>query len=139
MIALDTNLLVRLITDDDPAQADQVRRALDAAMAEGEVLLVSNIALVELVWVLGAGYGYAKEQQMQVVEALLMFRGLSFEVRKHVVLALKAWREGEGDFADSLMGASMRAAGCDYVLTLDKKAARAATHRLLQPTQRATR
>lgn len=131
MIALDTNLLVRLVTDDNHAQADQVRLALDAAAADGQALMVSNIALVELVWVLGGGYQYTKAQQMQVVEALLMFRGLSFEVRKHVVQALKAWRDGEGDFADSLMGASMRALGCDHVLTLDKKAARSATHQLL--------
>ena len=131
MIALDTNLLVRLVTDDNPAQADQVRVALDAAVADGQTLMVSNIALVELVWVLGGGYNYTKAQQMQVIEALLMFRGLSFEVRKHVVHALKAWRGGEGDFADSLMGVSMRAMGCDHVLTLDKKAARSATHQLL--------
>ena len=132
MIALDTNLLVRLVTDDNHAQADQVRKALDGAMVDGQVLMVSNIALVELVWVLGGGYQYTKVQQMQVVEALLMFRGLSFEVRKHVVLALKAWKGGEGDFADSLMGASMRALGCHHVLTLDKKAARSVTHQLLR-------
>ena len=131
MIALDTNLLVRLVTDDNHAQADQVRLTLDANLADGQTLMVSNIALVELVWVLGGGYQYNKAQQMQVIEALLMFRGLSFEVRKHVVQALKAWRDGEGDFADSLMGASMRAMGCDHVLTLDKKAARSATHQLL--------
>ena len=131
MIALDTSLLVRLVTDDNHAQADQVRLALDAAVADGQTLMVSNIALVELVWVLGGGYQYTKAQQMQVIEALLMFRGLSFEVRKHVVQALKAWRGGEGDFADSLMGASMRAMGGDHVLTLDKKAARSATHQLL--------
>lgn len=131
MIALDTNLLVRLVTDDNHAQADLVRLALDTAAADGQALMVSNIALVELVWVLGGGHQYTKAQQMQVVEALLMFRGLSFEVRKHVVQALKAWRDGEGDFADSLMGASMRALGCDHVLTLDKKAARSATHQLL--------
>ena len=131
MIALDTNLLVRLVTDDDPAQADNIRSALDAEMARGEVLMVSNIALVELVWVLGGGYHYPKDKLMQVIEALLMFRGLSFEVRKHIVMALKAWRAGDGDFADNLMGASMCSLGCDHVLTLDKKAARAATHRLL--------
>ena len=131
MIALDTNLLVRLVTDDDPQQADHIRVALDAAMASGEVLMVSNIALVELVWVLGGGYKYSRDQLMQVVEALLMFRGLNFEVRKHIVMALRAWRAGDGDFADNLMGASMCSLGCDHVLTLDKKAARAATHRLL--------
>lgn len=131
MIALDTNLLVRLVTDDNHTQADQVRLALDAAVADGQTLMVSNIALVELIWVLGGGYQYTKAQQLQVVEALLMFRGLSFEVRKHVVQALKAWRDGEGDFADNLMGASMRAMGCDYVLTLDEKTARSATHLLL--------
>ena len=131
MIALDTNLLVRLITDDNHAQADQVRLALDAAVADGQTLMASNIALVELVWVLGGGYQYTKAQQMRVIEALLMFRGVTFEVRKHVVQALKAWRDGEGDFADSLMGASMRAMGSDHVLTLDKKAARSATHKLL--------
>ncbi len=131
MIALDTNLLVRLITDDDPAQADLVRVRLDALLAAGEVVVVSNIALVELMWVLGAGYGYTKDKLIQVLEALLLFRGLGFEVRKHVVQALKAWKAGEGDFADALMGATVRAHGCDHVLTLDNKTARGTTHQLM--------
>ena len=42
-----------------------------------------------------------------------------------------SWKAAGRDFADGLMGVSMRAVGCDHVLTLDKGAARAPTHQLL--------
>jgi predicted nucleic acid-binding protein len=49
MLALDTNVLVRLITNDDPAKAQQVQDALDAELADERECLVGNIVLCELV------------------------------------------------------------------------------------------
>jgi len=134
MLALDTNLLVRLVTNDDPAQAERVQHALDAELAAGRVCMVGHVVLCELVWVLGRLYGYSMAQCQQAVAELIGFTGLRFESAPVVMTAFKAWRQQGGDWADHLIGAQMLAQGCDAVLTLDKRAARAATHRLLAGT-----
>ena len=131
MLALDTNLLVRLITNDDPAQAQRVQEALDAELEAGCDCLVGQVVLCELVWVLGRLYGYSVAQCQQTVGELLGFAGLRFESMPVVLTAFKAWQQHGGDWADHLIGAQMQALGCDAVLTLDQRAGRATTHRLL--------
>lgn len=52
MIGLDTNVLVRYLTQDDPAQYAKATTCIDAAIDQGEQLLVNTAVLSELVWVL---------------------------------------------------------------------------------------
>lgn len=131
MLALDTNLLVRLVTNDDPVQAQRVQQALDAELLAHQECLVGHIVLCELVWVLERLYGYTVAQCQQTIAALLGFEGLRFESTPVVLTAFKAWQQLGGDWADHLMGAQMAALGCEAVLTLDRRASRANTHRLL--------
>jgi predicted nucleic-acid-binding protein len=132
MLALDTNILVRLVTGDDPAAADRVQKVLDAELMAGRSCWVGHIVLCELVWVLQRLYGYSLGDCQNAMSALLGFTGLRFEALPVVLLAFKAWQAHGGDWADHLIGAQMQALGCEAVLTLDKAASRAATHRLVK-------
>jgi predicted nucleic-acid-binding protein len=58
MIGLDTNVLVRYLTHDDPAQFAKAAAVIDAAAERGEQLLVNTSVLCELVWVLANAYEY---------------------------------------------------------------------------------
>lgn len=131
MLALDTNILVRLVTNDDSAQAQRVQEALDGELAAGRECMVGHVVLCELVWVLDRLYGYSVAQCQHTLAALLGFAGLRFESTPVVLTAFKAWQQHGGDWADHLIGAQMQALGCDAVLTLDRLAGRNATHRLL--------
>jgi predicted nucleic-acid-binding protein len=131
MLALDTNVLVRLVTNDDPVQAQRVQDVLDVELTEGRECMVGHIVLCELVWVLGRLYGYSVMQCQQTVASLLGFAGLKFESMPIVLAAFKAWQRDGGDWADHLIGAQMQALGCAAVLTLDKRASGSKTHRLI--------
>ena len=131
MLALDTNILVRLVTNDDPAQAQRVQEALDGELEAGRECMVAHIVLCELVWVLSRLYGYSTAQCQHTVTSLLEFVGLRFEALPTVLAAYKAWQAHGGDWANHLMGAQMQALGCDAVLTLDQRASRTQTHQLL--------
>lgn len=131
MVALDTNILVRLVTNDDPAAALRVQAVLDAELAAERECVVGHIVLCELVWVLQRLYGYNLQQCQHTVSSLLGFAGLRFEALPAVLAAYKAWEKHGGDWADHLIGAQMQALGCDAVLTLDKAASRSATHSLV--------
>lgn len=131
MIAIDTNVLVRLITDDDPAQAQMAQDALERAARAGQALMVVNIVLCELIWVLMRSYGYTKPQCIDVLDRLLGFSALNFESRKLARNASTAWRASNADFANAMVGLAAADLGAEFVLTFDKKACSLTSHRLL--------
>lgn len=130
-LALDTNILVRLLTNDEPRQALKAQQALDLALAAGNPCWVGQGVLCELVWVLDLAYGYTRAQCQQALAAVLAFPGLRVDGLAVVRAACDTWKEHGGDFADHLIGHQMRELGCAAVLTLDRKAGRLATHRAL--------
>jgi predicted nucleic acid-binding protein len=74
MIALDTNLLVRYLVDDDPQQSRQAARLIEQAVARDESLFISDIVACETVGVLASAYGLPLAE---IADALARFaRGL---------------------------------------------------------------
>lgn len=132
MIALDTNLLVRLLTNDEPRQAAKVEAWLrDNATAKAPAY-VDHVVLCELAWVLERGYGYARGDVRSALAALLEHDQLKVESPALVRQALMLHSDGPADFSDYLLAVRAGAAGYSPVLTLDKKAASSATHALLR-------
>ena len=96
MIALDTNVVVRFLTDDDAAQARRARRLI-----EGNEVLVAATVLLEAEWVLRAGYGFAPERVHNSFLSLLGIPTVHTDAPDRVNLALE-WYAGGLDFADAL-------------------------------------
>jgi len=131
MLAVDTHVLVRLITNDDPKQALRAQQALDVELEAGRECIVGHIVVCELMWVLKGLYAYSLDQCQTTLAALLAFPGLRFEAMPVLLTAAKAWQNQGGDFADHLIGAQMQSLGCEVVLTFDKRASKSGTHRLV--------
>ena len=132
MIALDTNLLVRLLTNDDARQAAQVEAWLRDHASARAPAYIDHIVLCELAWVLERSYGYARDAVHQALGALLEHEQLEVESPRAVRQALGLYEAGSADFSDYLLAVRAQAAGYAPVLTLDKKAAKTSTHRLLR-------
>ncbi|HWH83077.1 MAG TPA: type II toxin-antitoxin system VapC family toxin [Burkholderiaceae bacterium] len=129
--ALDTNLLVRLLTNDAIAQAARVEAWLVANATPQFPAYVDHVVLCELGWVLQRSYAYSRSHVRDAIAALLEYDVLGVESPALVRQALEWFAIGPADFSDCLLAARARAAGCETVLTLDRKAAKTATHRLL--------
>ena len=113
MLAIDTDLIVRFLTADDPIQSPKARAIID-----GGVVWVATTVLLETDWVLRSVYGFTEPQ---VAQALRRFGGLPTVALENPQLAAQAldWLEEGIDFADALhLGA---AEGCDAFLTFDRK------------------
>lgn len=132
MIALDTNLLVRLLTNDDARQAAKVEAWLSDNATPRSPAYVDHVVLCELAWVLERSYGYGRAHVHQALSALLEHGQLKLESPGLVRQALLLYADGPADFSDYLLAARTQAAGCSTVLTLDKNAAKSATHSLLR-------
>jgi predicted nucleic-acid-binding protein len=124
--ALDTNVLVRLVTDDDPAMRDKAAEAIETAHKNGEVLLLPIPVVLELVWVLRARYGFSRTEILDALERLLLVRGLRFEAQRRVRDLVHLGRSTFTDLPDILIGLCARDLGCEATLTFDKKASKSA-------------
>jgi predicted nucleic-acid-binding protein len=121
MIALDTNVLVRFLVEDDRRQATRARSVVATAIAQNVQLYVSDIVACEVVWVLESAYGFGRGEIASVLNQLLHARHLKFRSTKLMLEAVEAYEVGKGDFADYLIRADAMDAGCAVVLTFDKE------------------
>ena len=119
MKGLDTNLLVRYITQDDPEQSRKANVFIERAIGKGERCFIGFIVLCELVWVLRGAYGCGKEDLLLVLDRILSTVEFSIEDKDLVCRALEDYREGSGDFADYLIGWRNRKSGCEETTTFD--------------------
>ena len=127
MLAVDTNVLVRLLVRDDAKQAV----AADQAVAKGA--WVSYLVLAEAVWVLDAVYARTPKQLIAALDLLLVHESLVLQDADAVAAALAQFRAKPAlGFSDCLVLEIARKAGHLPLATFDKALARAAgAHRLL--------
>ena len=120
MIGIDTNVLVRFLTQDDRAQAAKVDQLLDAALSDNERVHVDAVVLCELVWVLRAAYEMERTAIADALGRLLEASQISVHERDLVRDAVARYRKGPGDFADYVIALRCRAAGCSATATFDR-------------------
>ena len=130
MIGLDTNILVRYITQDEPAQAEWVNRFMDQ-LTEQEPAVISHIVLCELAWVLSRAYHYSRQQVAEVLHSILTCREFMVESAELAILAWQDYLQGNADFSDYLLSRVHQRLGASYTITFDRKAAHSAQFRLL--------
>ncbi len=135
MIGLDTNILVRLITQDG-LEAVAVSHFLESRCTEDEPGFIPLIVLCELVWVLDRAYGYTRTNIGEIVTRVLETDVFLVESADLAWNALKDYQNGPADFADYLIAHSCRQQGALPVATLDKKAARSPLFHLVTPDPR---
>ena len=132
MPALDTNVLVRYVVQDDSGQLAAARRLIDRCVAEGLSLFIPVTVALELEWVLRSSFGYGKDDVLHTLSNLFSASELSFESERALEVALQLYREGSANFADCLHIASATEAGEQPLWTFDKSAAKVAGAQLVR-------
>lgn len=116
MRAVDTNVLIRLVTRDDDRQV----AAAEAFVAKGA--WISHLALVEAVWVLTSVYGLGPGKITTAVEMLLSHQNLTVQDSDTVAAALEQYRKKQAlGFSDCLMLEVARRAGHLPLGTFDRE------------------
>jgi predicted nucleic-acid-binding protein len=124
MIGLDSNILVRYLTQDDPIQSPRATDIIERRLTEENPGFVTIVAMVETVWVLDRAYGLAANEIAAAVERMLQTDVLVVENEQEVFGAMIALRKGQGSCADAVIAALGARAGCPCTLTFDQKALR---------------
>jgi len=119
VIGLDTNVIVRYLTQDD---LEQWRLAAELIETEGQLCFLANVVLCELVWVLqGKPYQFTRQEISEALEIMFASPTFEFENRSAVYQALQRMKVGKADFSDYLIGATSYQAGCSTTYSFDRK------------------
>lgn len=117
MIALDTNVVVRFLVNDEPAQARRAR-----ALIEANAVFVPVTVLLETEWVLRGGYRLPRAEVVRLLRGLLGLPKLVTEDPQRIARAL-GWHAAGIDFADALHLCG--SAGAERFATFDDKLVKA--------------
>ena len=124
MLGLDTNVLIRFLVADDPAQFGRAQKLIRRESNNGEPVFISLLVLLETEWVLRSRYSLDKSEVSAALAGLLESNELRVEDESSVEEALHLWNDSSAEFADCLIGARHRALGCHATATFDTKASR---------------
>jgi predicted nucleic-acid-binding protein len=103
VIAVDTNILLRLFIAGEPSQAAKAQRVFDDAAESDVRVWVSDTVLVELAWTLGRAYARERRDVVRALRALAAHATLAVESPAAVRSATDAFERGLADFADCLL------------------------------------
>jgi len=131
LIGIDTNVLLRYLTQDDPGQSAAATRFIERTLGSRRRGHVSLVTLAELNWVLRTRYGVDREAMSEALLRIMADGRLMIQDAAAAWIALDAFRTPGVDFADALISAVDQAHGCTHSVTFDRGAARVAGMRLL--------
>ncbi|MDB5743148.1 MAG: PilT protein-like protein [Polaromonas sp.] len=129
--SVDTNILVRLITQDDELQANAVARPMANHARSEELLFVPITVVLELEWVLRSKKSKSKADVIQALSALLTMVELSFQSEGALEQALTDYQDGAADFGECIHLALSRSSEALPFWTFDRKASKAVGTKLL--------
>jgi predicted nucleic-acid-binding protein len=124
MIGLDTNVLLRYLVQDDPAQSLRATEVIERRLTRQSPGFVSLVCILEIVWVLKSLYRRSRAQIADHIEMILAADTFEVQNEQEVYQAVIALRNGSGSFEDALIGALGAWWGCSTTLTLDQGAAK---------------
>lgn len=122
MIGLDTNVVVRYLTQDDRTQTKAANTLIESELNESNPGYITLITLIEITWVLESCYDQTREDLSRAIQSLLSVKQLLLERADMAYLALKRYNKGNTDFSDALIAVISEDAGCGKLVTLDEKA-----------------
>jgi predicted nucleic-acid-binding protein len=115
-VTADTNVLVRAVVGDDPAQAKIAAKVL----LDATLIAVALPSLCELVWVLRKVYGFTPTDAASAIRALLA--AANVEMNRPAVEAGLLVQDAGGDFADGVIAYEGHWLGGETFVSFDKKA-----------------
>lgn len=131
MIGIDTNVLVRYITQDDELQSNIATEFIENYCSNGNKIFVNHLVICELVLVLKKCYKLSKPKTINIIQHILQVSQFSIENSQIIWQALTDYKKGSADFADYVVGRTNIFNNCDETITFDKKAGKSMGFSLL--------
>ena len=123
MIALDTNVLVRFLAQDDDAQFQVAAGLIEGCTSDAPGYVCREV-MIELVWVLERAYKYSREEIAEALLSIVTASQLSVENAQDIASVVNLYREEGYDFADLMIRQAVQRTENRILKTFDQKLAR---------------
>lgn len=120
-VVIDTNILVRYLTNDDPSKAKAVDSFLNKALKGEFKILIPSIVIAELVWVLESFYEIKANEIAELIEAVVNTPGVEVTDKSIIIFALKLYRAKNMDFIDAWIIEFAKNSNVNTIYTFDKR------------------
>ena len=124
MIGLDTNVVLRLLLSDDPAQKMRAAKFIQQAIRLDTKIIITLAVVLEVEWVLRSSAKMNKAEVLNILNLLLESYDIEIDNEKVLEQALHIYENAASDFAECLFLAQYQRMGCSTMMTFDAKAAR---------------
>ncbi len=118
MIAIDTNVLVRALTNDN--ESPEQTKLAQEFITSADKVFIPQIVQIEFVWVLERAYKVDKTNIIQALEILFNSSKYQLQHEEVFILALERFKASKAGFADSLIATESQKIGCK-LWTFDRK------------------
>jgi predicted nucleic-acid-binding protein len=119
MKGLDTSILIRYLTQDDPVQSLRANEIIDQKLSSDAPGFVCLVTIAEVAWVLRSRYKATSQEIATAIERILSSDRFKVQNEQQVYEAMLALKAGKATFADALIGALGTWTGCSSTLTFD--------------------
>lgn len=126
---VDTNVIIRHLTGDPPAQARRATRFLEQA----DELLLADLILAEVVYVLESFYELGRAQVADTLRAILAFPSIRVLDDELLHRSVEVYEVDRLDFADAYLVASAERSGIGVIASFDRSIDRVTTVRREEP------
>ena len=130
MVAVDTNVLVRYMVEDDESQTRLADEFVNN-LTESNRGFISREVLLELVWVLDFTYSFPRDRIAKILTLLVRIREFQIENSDEVLEITALYGSASNDFSDLMIRAAAKRVNALPLVTFDKKIARHEDVRLL--------
>ena len=120
MIAVDSNIFLRWLLNDDEAQADAIAVLVRKFEKSGEHLWAPDTVIAEVIWVLESVYDVSPKEASRYVESLLDVAVFEFENHERLLRAVELHGAHEVDFIDCYIAAAAGEKGISTVVSYDR-------------------
>ncbi|HOM11466.1 MAG TPA: PIN domain-containing protein [Spirochaetota bacterium] len=117
---MDTNILVRFVVRDDLRQGESVKTSFAISQKKGKYLFISNVVVLELLYVLESVYDYTRVEIVNAINALLKNNIFKFENHNLLSEFINLSKTTNLELSDLLVGLISKHAGCRITITFDK-------------------
>ena len=124
MKALDTNILIRFLVQDDEEQANKILQLFSKTEQLNQSLYVPLLVILEVIWVLQSAYNTSRQDIIMAITTLLQMSVLEFENQSTLRKFITSANNHSYDLSDILISHSALAATCETTLTFDKRASK---------------
>ena len=124
MIGLDTNVVLRLLLSDNPAQKMRAAKFIQQTKRLDTRIIITLAVVLEMEWVLRSSAKMNKAEVLTIFNLLLESYDIEINNEKVLEQALHIYENAASDFAECLFLAQYQRMGCSTMMTFDAKAAR---------------